>query len=134
MGAIAATAVIVCGLGGVVMCEIALHPPRRPVLPNSSARTIQIMARVGALLRAGLFLPAKSNGDAVLILHGISDSRGSEVGFARMFLDRGYTVLAPDSRAQGESGGEFETYGLQEADDLHRWVSWFWANHSAGRS
>lgn len=105
------------------MCEIALHPPRRPVLPNPTARTIQITARDGALLRAWLFVPAKSNGDAVLILHGIADSRGSEVGFARMFLDRGYAVLAPDSRAQGESGGEFETYGLQEADDVHRWVS-----------
>ncbi len=106
------------------MCEMALHPPRRPVLPNPSARTIQLTARDGALLRAWLFVPGKSNGGAVLVLHGISDSRGSEVGFARMFLDRGYTVLAPDSRAQGESGGEFETYGLLEADDLHRWVSW----------
>jgi dipeptidyl aminopeptidase/acylaminoacyl peptidase len=124
MGAIVAAAIIVCGLGGVAMCEIALHPPRRPVLPNPSARTIEMPARDGSLLRAWLFLPAKSNGAAVLILHGISDSRGSEVGFAQMFLDRGYTVLAPDSRAQGESGGEFETYGLREADDVHRWVSW----------
>jgi len=115
------------------MCEIALHPPRRPVLPNPKARTIQMPARDGALLRAWLFLPEKSNGDAVLILHGIADSRGSEVGFAGMFLDRGYTVLAPDSRAQGESGGMFETYGLQEGDDLHRWVSWLIADQHPRR-
>jgi uncharacterized protein len=117
-------AIVLCGLGGVALCEMALHPPRRPVLPNPTARTIQMPARDGASLRAWLFVPEKSNGDAVLILHGISDSRGSEVGFAQMFLDRGYTVLAPDSRAQGESGGEFETYGLLEAEDLRRWVSW----------
>ncbi len=41
-----------------------------------------------------------------------------------MFLAHGYTVLAPDSRAHGESGGEIATYGLLEADDVHRWVSW----------
>src|SRR5579863_1588126 len=40
-----------------------------------------------------------------------------------MFLEHGYTVLAPDSRALGESGGDLATYGLLESDDVHRWVS-----------
>jgi pimeloyl-ACP methyl ester carboxylesterase len=41
-----------------------------------------------------------------------------------MFLDHGFAVLAPDNRAHGESGGDLATYGLLEADDVHRWVSW----------
>jgi hypothetical protein len=41
-----------------------------------------------------------------------------------MFLAHGYIVLAPDSRAHGESGGDIATYGLLEWDDAHRWVSW----------
>ena len=32
----------------------------------------------------------------VLLPHGIADSRVSALGFAPMFLQAGYTVLAPD--------------------------------------
>jgi fermentation-respiration switch protein FrsA (DUF1100 family) len=41
-----------------------------------------------------------------------------------MFLNHGFIVLVPDSRAHGESGGAIATYGLLEADDVRRWVSW----------
>lgn len=85
---------------------------------------MEIAARDGARLVASLYTPARWNGGAVLVLHGISDSRGSEIGFAHLFLSRGYIVLTPDNRAQGESGGDFVTYGVLEADDVHRWVSW----------
>jgi hypothetical protein len=46
------------------------------------------------------------------------------VGFAELFLSNGFAVLVPDSRAQGESGGDFTTYGLKESDDVHRWFDW----------
>jgi uncharacterized protein len=124
IGLAAASALVVCGFTGVVMCDGALHPPRRPVAPNAEARTVEIEARDGVLLRAWLFRPANSNGDGVLVLHGIADSRGSQLGLARMLLSHGYTVLVPDSRAHGESGGELATYGLLESGDVHRWVSW----------
>jgi uncharacterized protein len=121
---LAASAAVLCGLAGVVLCDAALHPPRRPVPANPCARTVQVTARDGVSLRAWLFLPANSNGEAVLVLHGIADSRASQAGMARLFLARGYIVLAPDSRAHGESGGDLATYGLLESDDVHRWVSW----------
>lgn len=41
-----------------------------------------------------------------------------------MFLEQGYSVLAPDSRAHGESGGDIVTYGLLEAPDLIAWTKW----------
>jgi pimeloyl-ACP methyl ester carboxylesterase len=112
------------GISGVVLSETALHPARRLVAPNRDAQTVQVIAQDGVQLRAWLFRADRSNGDAILILHGIADSRGSQLGLARMFLAHGYTVLVPDSRAHGESGGEIATYGLLEADDVHRWVSW----------
>jgi uncharacterized protein len=117
-------AVVGYAIAGAVLGEWALRPPRRPVAANAEARTVSIESADGARLRAWLFTPEKWNGGAVLVLHGISDSRGSEVGFARIFLAQGYLVLTPDNRAQGESGGEFVTYGLREAGDVHRWVSW----------
>jgi fermentation-respiration switch protein FrsA (DUF1100 family) len=124
ISAIVAVALVLSGLAGILLCETALHPPRRPVPFNPRARTVQVTARDGIPLRAWLFDPDKRNGDAVLILHGIADSRASQVGLAQMFLEHGYTVLAPDSRAHGESGGDLATYGLLESDDVHRWVSW----------
>ena len=114
----------VCAISGVILCEAALHPPRRPVPELHDARTVEITSRDGIPLRAWLFSPASPNGDAVLLLHGIADSRASQAGFARMFVSHGYAVLVPDSRAHGESGGELATYGLLEAGDTHEWVSW----------
>ena len=130
IGAIVAIAVVVCGLGGIVLSEAALHPARRPVPPNPLARTVQVTARDGAILRGWMFTPDRPNGNAVLVLHGIDDSRASQSGLAGMFLEHGYTVLTPDSRAHGESGGELATYGLLEADDVHRWVSWLMDDES----
>ena len=43
---------------------------------------------------------------------------------APMFLDQGYAVLLPDSRAHGASGGQFVTYGLVERYDVIRWAHW----------
>jgi uncharacterized protein len=115
---------VLCGLAGIVLTETAVHPARRPVSGNPSARTVQVTARDGITLQGWLFIPEKPNGNAVLVLHGIADSRASQSGLAGMFLDHGYSVVVPDSRAHGESGGDIATYGLLEADDVHRWVSW----------
>jgi uncharacterized protein len=122
--ALAGVAILVWIVAGAVLCEGALRPWRRPVAPNPEAQTVEIAARDGARLRASLYTPERWNGGAVLVLHGIADSRGSEIGFAHLFLSRGYLVLTPDNRGQGESGGDFVTYGVLEADDVHRWVSW----------
>lgn len=133
LGVSAAAVLLLYGLAGIVLCEWALRPPKRPVTPNTEARVVDITAMDGAALRASFFTPAKWNGDAVLVLHGISDSRGSEIGFAHLFLSRGYLVLTPDNRAQGESGGPFVTYGVLEAGDVHRWVSWLADTHHPRR-
>jgi uncharacterized protein len=41
-----------------------------------------------------------------------------------MLLRHGYSVLLPDARAHGESGGAIGTYGVLEADDVRRWFEW----------
>src|SRR6185295_3975118 len=58
------------------------------------------------------------------LLHGISDSRLGVTGFAPMFVPERYSVLAPDSRGHGRSGGEFVTYGLLEKYDVLAWAHW----------
>jgi hypothetical protein len=111
-----------------MLCENAIRVPKRatPVTSFSGAsrKDVEITARDGAVLRAWLFTPAAGNGNLVLALHGIADSRAGVMGLARLFVEDHYAVLAPDSRGHGESGGEIATYGLREADDVHRWVDW----------
>jgi|ERR1700722_14017748 alpha-beta hydrolase superfamily lysophospholipase len=87
IGAIVAIGTALCALAGAVLCETAVHPARRAVPSNASALTVQVTARDGVVLRAWLLKPEKPNGDVVLILHGIADSRASQVGLARMFVN-----------------------------------------------
>ena len=54
------------------------------------------------------------NGSAVILLHGVADTRAGMMGPARFLLERGYTVLAPDSRGHGTSGGGLITYGIKK--------------------
>ena len=100
---------------GIVMAELTLHPvQRRPpdtariarVYAQSGAdlQAVSIHAADGAELRAWYSVPARDNGKAIILLHGIGDNRGGVAGYGQMFLQQGYRVLLPDSRAHGESG------------------------------
>lgn len=113
---------------GDVFCAATLHVPRKVGATPQNAKDVELSATDGAKLRAWWMRPAAPNGSCVIVLHGIADSRQGSVGFAPMFLAQGYPVLAPDSRAHGESGGEFVTYGLLEKYDVVGWVDWMTGN------
>ena len=121
-----------CLAAGVVLCENAMHVPKRATPETTfvgAERTdVQISASDGAVLRGWFFTPAASNGNAVMVLHGISDSRGGVMGLARLFVENHYAVLAADNRGHGESSGGLVTYGLRERDDVRRWVDWLEAS------
>ena len=55
-----------------------------------------------------------------MYLHGIADNRMSATGIIERFEKHGLDVVAYDSRAHGESGGEVCTYGFHEKKDLSR--------------
>ncbi|MGB9072118.1 MAG: alpha/beta hydrolase [Terriglobales bacterium] len=123
-------------LGGIGLGWIALHPPRLSVTPseerNAQAaakaasiefRNVELTAPDGAVLRAWFMRPGDANGDAVILLHGVSDNRMGMYGYGKWLLENHYSVLLPDARAHGLSGG-LATYGLQESGDIHRWVDW----------
>ena len=56
----------------------------------------------------------------MVYLHGVADNRSSATGIIERFGRQGFDVVAYDSRAHGESGGEVCTYGYFEKEDLHR--------------
>lgn len=140
--AVAASAyLLVSIIAGVVLAEGSLRLPRRRMTAEQlelvlrkaaelkvSGENVAIGAADGVELKAWLARPEHPNGSAAILLHGVTDNRLGMAGTAELLLRRGYTVLAPDSRAHGESGGELATYGWREADDIHRWVSWLIEN------
>ena len=89
---------------------------------------VAITAADGVTLRAWFVRPNAANGSVVVLLHGIADNREGMASYAQFLLGRGYSVLLPDARAHGESGGEIATYGVREADDIHRWVDWLYSS------
>lgn len=124
-------------LGGMGLGWIALHPYRHPVTgaeernaraiamtSNADFRDVEITAADGVVLRAWFMRPQEANGDAVILLHGVSDNRMGTYGYGKWLAHNHYTVLMPDARAHGSSAGDLATYGLQEADDIHRWLDW----------
>ncbi|HEY4089562.1 MAG TPA: alpha/beta fold hydrolase [Bryobacteraceae bacterium] len=124
-----ATAVAAVFGAGSFAAESAIHPPRRkialacPCFSHMSCRPVAIAAKDGVKLSAWYYTSDKPNGKVVILLHGIGASREDMVSLGYLFLRNGYSVLEPDLRGHGESGG-LATYGVLEADDVHRWVDW----------
>jgi pimeloyl-ACP methyl ester carboxylesterase len=118
----------------VVLGEFAFHPARVPIDRQREARTVvagfgaklqnvTIRAVDSTELQAWFVRPKDSNGNSIILLHGIGDNRRGMVGLAKLFLIHGYSVLLPDSRGQGSSGG-LPTYGIREKGDILQWFSW----------
>jgi pimeloyl-ACP methyl ester carboxylesterase len=83
---------------------------------------VSITTADGVVLRGWSLRPHRGNGDAVILLHGLGDNRIGMTGYAQLFLAHGFTVLMPDARAHGVSGGPLATYGLLERNDVHQWI------------
>ena len=118
---------LACYLAALAMfCQFTLHVQRIPLAtPRGTAwRTASLRAFDGVPLEGWFVQPAVPNGNCVIVLHGIGDSRRGSAGFAPLFLDQGYSVLLPDSRGHGASGGQLVTYGLWEKYDVRDWARW----------
>jgi len=109
---------------GAGFCAATLHVAKRKGAAPPNVENVEVVANDKAKLRGWWLRPVTANGSCVIVLHGIADSRAGSAGFAPMFLTQGYSVLVPDSRAHGESGGEFVTYGLLEKYDVIVWARW----------
>jgi dipeptidyl aminopeptidase/acylaminoacyl peptidase len=128
-------------IAGVFLTEGTLHPGRHLLSSGDEMRArevarrrgselidVAIPARDGVTLRAWSIHPGNTNGNAVILLHGLADNRLGMTGYAELLLSRGFSVLMPDARAHGNSGGDLATFGLLESEDIHRWMDWLEQN------
>ena len=126
-----------CTVGGIYLADGTLHPGRRALdvadvtrfeqavgAMQAKQEDVSIRADDGVVLRGWLVEPSRPTHGAVILLHGLADNRIGMTGYAELLLGHGYTVLLPDSRAHGASGGSIATYGLLERADIHRWVDY----------
>jgi dipeptidyl aminopeptidase/acylaminoacyl peptidase len=115
-------------------------PEPSPSLAEELARStdcawedVRIRAADGAVLDGWIFTPRAPNGGGVILLHGVGDTRSGMLGHARFLLRAGYTVLTPDARGHGASGGRVISYGVLEAEDVRRWADWLVSNRPIER-
>lgn len=117
-------ALVVIVAGGIFLGENALRMYHNPPPPSHFGQRVEIKAADGVPLVASWFPSRQPDRPAVIIFHGVGDTRVGMGGLVQLLQRHDYAVLVPDSRAHGESGGAIFTFGLREVDDVHRWVQW----------
>lgn len=125
IGAASALLLIPLALSGFTAAALLqmLHMPRKVVPDPHNAQHVSIAAADRVTLQAA-WLPTPEVRDCVLVLHGVGGWRGRSQRFTPWLSAANYSVLAPDLRAHGESGGDTVTYGLLEQHDTLAWTSW----------
>ena len=121
---------VLAGGAGKLLGPGVLHPQRRELTPNLIAQADRAFGALGAtredfsvrapdgiLLRGWKVRPKNSNGNWVLLFHGVSDNRAGVLGHAEFLLRAGYNVVMMDARAHGASEGTLATYGWKERRD-----------------
>jgi alpha-beta hydrolase superfamily lysophospholipase len=98
------------------------HARLHPTTTGLPVESVTILSRSGASL-AGWFLPGEGRG-AVLLLHGAKSNRLVLVERMRMLREVGYSTLAIDFQAHGESSGEGITLGKLESLDARSALEW----------
>jgi uncharacterized protein len=100
---------------------LILHPYRKPLTaaPPTGCQTVQFAGN-GVKLHGWFGKAVGTRRGTIIYLHGVADNRISGGGVIQRFRKRGFDVISYDSRAHGESGGTFCTYGFHEKEDLRR--------------
>jgi fermentation-respiration switch protein FrsA (DUF1100 family) len=106
---------------GVYITASANHPVRVP--KNLDVIDVAIPSGSGSTL-AGWYMAGAVHGGAVVLLPGWLSTRHRMVSRMRFLHDAGYSVLAVDLQAHGESPGLYVTFGRLESLDAEAAVAW----------
>lgn len=99
-----------------------VYPGRTPEALGLRAEEFWTEAAPGLWLKGWFVHPRAftATRGTVVLLHGSSSCKESLLGPAAQLADHGYNAILYDSRAHGESGGKFATYGFYEKEDFSR--------------
>jgi len=128
------------GAGTLIATDNALQMPKGTGPPLSAeddaiAATQVPSGRMSASVRrmarcSMVGCSPRSNGAILRSLRYmvLGDTRLGMLAHAAFLLREGFTVLTPDLRGHGVSGGPITTYGIREARDVHSWTDWLTNN------
>lgn len=85
---------------------------------------VSIESSDGYKLVAAEFCRECSGSDWVVLLHGYTGWKEAMYPFAYWYYEKGYNVLVPDLRCQGESEGDFIGMGLTDSADCLLWLDY----------
>ena len=128
-----AVLLLTAGLAFAVSARAAdglVHPERKvgatPADQGLAYERVTFPATDGTPLVAW-WIPAEgadATTPAVVFFHGYGEGKHQGLEVARTLHAHGFSVLLPDFRAHGESGGDFTTVGLLETRDVAGAVEW----------
>ena len=84
--------------------------------PDIKGRNVEFLSASGSNIH-GWFIEGQKGKGAIILMHGVRDSRLSLLDRARFLSAAGYSVLLFDFQAHGESKGEQITFGYLESRD-----------------
>jgi hypothetical protein len=121
---------ILACIAGWLVAPNFLHPFRRELTPDlireadasfahsgGHREDFNVKAPDGIMLHGWIVSPPNSNGNWVLLFHGVADNRVGVIGQSEFLLRAGYRVVMMDARAHGTSEGPIATYGWLERND-----------------
>jgi uncharacterized protein len=121
---------ILAAVAGWIVAPGFLHPLRRQLTPDlireadasfahsgGARQDFDVRAPDGVLLSGWLVIAPHSNGNWVLLFHGVADNRVGVIGQSEFLLRAGYNVIMMDARSHGASKGPMATYGWLERND-----------------
>ena len=127
LGAAAAFLFVYFALAGLLV-EAVLHigdeEAAAVVMAEEGAEKVYITADDGVTLAALCYRQEEESGKWALVMHGYTSSKENMLPYAREYYDRGFSVIVPDQRAHGESGGEYCAMGWTERLDIIRWAEY----------
>jgi uncharacterized protein len=113
-------------LGSCLIGEIVVRFRRKPspFQPAAPAREVALNAADGLAIAATYWPGARPDAPAVLLLHGVYDSRVDLAQHAEWLVKQGFAALAIDFRGHGRSDSAPHSFGLNESHDARAAFNW----------
>jgi uncharacterized protein len=113
-------AVVAVALACIWLTGSYLTQPRNQsvgTLPDGLVgRNVEFRSATGRMVH-GWLIPGRKRSGAIALMHGFREDRRRMIGRAPFLNEVGYTVLAFDFQAHGESPGEYISVGYLESQD-----------------
>ena len=92
-------------------------------LEKADGFKVRIESNDGYELIAAVFKQQEPEGRPwVILLHGYTGWKEEMYHYAAIYYDRGFNILCPDLRCQGESDGDYIGMGWTDREDVMLWI------------